>query len=62
MVALDTEAREPEQEAVAEDVPFYEVTPDGLDSMLLRMRSLSFDNERLALGKVIVASSHLTAA
>ncbi|MBP5526980.1 MAG: DUF4476 domain-containing protein [Bacteroidales bacterium] len=62
VVTLDSETREPEQEAVAEEVPFYEVTPDGLDSMLLRMRSLSFDNERLALGKVIVASSHLTAA
>ena len=37
------------------------VTADELDSMIVRMRSQSFDNDRLALGKVIVASSHLTA-
>lgn len=46
---------------VKEEENFYAVTPDGLDSMVARMRAQSFDNERLALGKVIVASSHLTA-
>ena len=38
------------------------VTDDELDSMVVRMRAQRFDNERLALGKVIVASSHLNAA
>lgn len=37
-------------------------TPDELDSLLLRMRAQRFDNERLALGKVIVASTNLSAA
>ncbi len=45
-----------------EEEGYYGVTADGLDSMVVRMRAQSFDNERLALGKVIVASSHLTAA
>jgi hypothetical protein len=37
------------------------VTDDEVDSMLVRMRAQPFDNDRLSLGKVIVASSHLTA-
>jgi len=44
-----------------EEAQLRAVTPDELDSILLRMRSQRFDNERLALGKVIVASSNLTA-
>lgn len=40
---------------------YFGVTAEGLDSLVARMRAQSFDNERLALGKVIVASAHLTA-
>lgn len=37
------------------------VTEEDLAAMILRMRGQTFDSDRLALGKVIVASSHLTA-
>ena len=37
------------------------VTEEDLVGMLLRMKGQPFDSDRLALGKVIVASSHLTA-
>ena len=57
---LSSEAREARNEP-QDDEEFYGVTPDGLDSMLVRMRAQAFDHERLALGKVIVASSYLTA-
>lgn len=60
VVQLSSEAREARQEP-QDDEEFYGVTPDGLDSMLVRMRAQAFDHERLALGKVIVASSYLTA-
>lgn len=36
-------------------------TDDEVDAMIGRMRAQSFDSDRLALGKVIVASSNLTA-
>ena len=44
----------------AEPVAVHLVSDEGLDSMLVRMRAKSFDNDRLALGKVLVASAHLT--
>ena len=37
-------------------------TDDEVDSMVVRMKQQSFDSDRLALGKVIVASANLTAA
>lgn len=36
-------------------------TEEDLKGMLARMKAVSFDSDRLALGKVIVASSNLTA-
>lgn len=45
-----------------EESGYYGVTTEGLDSLAARMKAQSFDNDRLALGKVIVASSHLTSA
>jgi len=39
----------------------HPATNQELADMIQRMRSQNFDSERLALGKVIVASSHLTA-
>ena len=63
IVQAGSEIREMRREVpVEEEAGYYGVTPEGLDSMVVRMRAQSFDNERLALGKVIVASSHLTAA
>ncbi|MCR5444839.1 MAG: DUF4476 domain-containing protein [Bacteroidales bacterium] len=43
-----------------EPVKVLLVTDEGLDSMLVRMKAKSFDNDRLALGKTLVASAHLT--
>lgn len=60
VVQISSEAREQGRPPVKEEER-YDVTPEGLDSMLVRMRAQAFDHERLALGKVIVASSHLTA-
>ena len=37
-------------------------TDDEVDSMVVRMKQQPFDSDRLALGKVIVASANLTAA
>jgi hypothetical protein len=37
-------------------------TDDEVDSMVVRMNQQPFDSDRLALGKVIVASANLTAA
>lgn len=37
------------------------VNDEQLDSMLVAMRGQAFDNDRVALGKVFVSSSHLTA-
>ena len=37
------------------------VTEEDLAAMVLRMKGQAFDSDRLALGKVIVASSRLTA-
>lgn len=63
VLQVDSDTRELRGETPVEEQPgFYGVTPDGLDSMVVRMKAQPFDNERLALGKVIVASSHLTAA
>ena len=42
--------------------PMHGVTDDELNAMAARMKAQSFDSDRLALGKVIVASSNLTAA
>ena len=61
VVQVSSEARATRREVPeVEEEGYYGVTADGLDSMVARMRAQSFDNERLALGKVIVASSHLT--
>ena len=38
------------------------VRESDVDAMIVRMKAQTFDGDRLALGKVIVASSHLTAA
>lgn len=40
----------------------HSVGDDDVDSMIVRMRAQPFDSDRLALGKVIVASSHLSAS
>lgn len=61
VVQVSSLSRQPQNEPASE-VDDYVVTPEGVDSMIVRMRAQSFDNERLALGKVIVASSRLTAA
>ena len=45
----------------AQEEGYYGVSADGLDSMVVRMRNQPFDNDRVALGKVMVASAHLTA-
>jgi hypothetical protein len=37
-------------------------TEEDVAAMVLRMKNQSFDSDRLALGKVIVASSNLTAS
>lgn len=57
------EAAKPPESQSAGDSPMgvRGVTPDELDSMIVRMRAQRFDNDRLALGKVIVASSQLNA-
>ncbi len=41
--------------------PVQEVSDEEVDGMVTRMRAQSFDSDRLALGKVIVASADLTA-
>lgn len=51
---------EPVSSGLASEQTMRIVTDDEVDSMLVRLRAQSFDNDRLALGKVIVASSHLT--
>lgn len=48
------------ESAAPEPVKVLLVSDEGLDSMLVQMRAKSFDNDRLALGKVLVASAHLT--
>lgn len=55
--AVKASERQELPEAVREEV--RPVTDDELDSMVVRMRAQPFDSDRLALGKVIVASSHL---
>ena len=60
VVQVSSSVREAVQEQPDEEVT-HGVSADGLDSMIARMRMQPFDNDRLALGKVIVASSHLTA-
>ena len=52
---------EPTRRDVASGQDVRIVTDDDVDSMLVRLRAQPFDNDRLALAKVIVASSHLTA-
>ena len=49
-----------EKETHAEEPPV--VTEEDLQAMIERMKGQSFNSDRLALGKVIVASSTLTAS
>lgn len=56
---LQEAAKEAEQVVEASAKELRPVTEDELDSMVVRMRAQAFDSDRLALGKVIVASSHL---
>ena len=49
-----------EKETPSEEPPV--VTEEDLQAMIGRMKEQSFDSDRLALGKVIVASSTLTAS
>ena len=49
-----------EKETPSEEPPV--VTEEDLQAMIGRMKGQSFDSDRLALGKVIVASSNLTAS
>ena len=52
----------PQSSSVEEHSEVRQATDEDVSAMMLRMKSQSFDSDRLALGKVIVASSSLTAA
>ena len=56
---LQEAAKAAEQQAEVPVADLRPVSEDELDSMVVRMRAQPFDSDRLALGKVIVASSHL---
>ena len=51
----------PEQPVAPVEPEVRVATDDEVEAMIGRMRAQSFDSDRLALGKVIVASSNLTA-
>lgn len=55
----DAEATLPDENPA--DVQLSDVSDDELWGMIVRMKSQSFDSDRLALGKTLVAASHMTA-